>query len=77
MAKRLSQIEVVDYDETFVVVATYSSIRSILALATQMGMGWKIHQVDVKTVFLNSVVEEEIHIDQPEGFETYDRESHA
>eukprot|EP00253_Pinus_taeda_P023770 PITA_23770 len=39
-------------------------------------MGWKIHQMDVKTTFLNEVIEEEVYIEQPEGFETFDRESH-
>ena len=52
----------------------YSSIRSILALVAQMG--WKIHQIDVKVAFLNGVVEEEIYVEKPEGFETYDQESH-
>ena len=40
-------------------------------------MGWKIHQMDVKIAFLNNVVEEEIYIKKPEGFETYDQESHV
>ena len=37
-------------------------------------MKWKIHQIDVKTAFLNSVVEEEVYVEQPLGFETHDRE---
>lgn len=40
-------------------------------------MGWKIHRVDVKTTFLNGVIEEEVYIEQPEGFETFDREVHV
>lgn len=40
-------------------------------------MGWKIHQMDVKTTFLNGVVEEAIYIEKPEGFETFDRETHV
>ena len=51
-ANVFSQIEGVDYKETFALVVRYSSIRCILELAVQMG--WKIHQMDVKTFFLNN-----------------------
>jgi hypothetical protein len=71
----LSQIEGIDCDETFSPVARYSSIRSILALSAHMG--WCIHQMDVKTMFLNGIIEEEVYIEKPEGFETFDRESHV
>eukprot|EP00253_Pinus_taeda_P024982 PITA_24982 len=47
----------------------------MLALSTQMG--WKIHQMDVKTSFLNGKIEEEVYIEQPKGFETFDHESHV
>eukprot|EP00253_Pinus_taeda_P027852 PITA_27852 len=40
----------------------------MLALLAQMG--WKIHQMDVKTMFLNGKIEEEVYIEQPKGFET-------
>ena len=39
-------------------VARYFSIRIVLALSTQMG--WRIHQMDVKTTFLNGIIEEEV-----------------
>ena len=49
-------------------MARYTSIRAIIALATKLG--WKLHQMDVKTTFLNGVVEEEVYVEQPLGFET-------
>jgi hypothetical protein len=56
VARGFSQIEGIDYGETFSLVARYSSIRSILALSAQMG--WHIHQMDVKNAFLNEIIEE-------------------
>lgn len=69
--KGYAQKEGIDYEETFVPIAQYTSIRSIISLAVQMG--WEIHQMYVKTVFLNKVIEEEVHIEQPEGFKTHEK----
>ena len=70
MARGFSQKEGIDYEETFALVARYTSIRSILALAALMRR--KIHQMDVKTTFLNGVVEEEVYVEEPLGFKTHD-----
>jgi hypothetical protein len=70
-----SQVEGVDYDETFASVARYTSIRAVISIAAEMG--WKIHQMDVKTAFLNGLIEEEVYIEQPLGFEVHGRESHV
>jgi hypothetical protein len=40
-------------------------------------MGWRIHQMDVKTTFLNGIIEEEVCIEQTQGFEVHGRESHV
>ena len=61
VARGFSQKEGIDYEETFAPVSRYTSIRSILALAAVMK--WKIHQMDVKTAFLNGVVEEEVYVE--------------
>ena len=53
MACGFSQKEGIDYEETFALVARYTSIRSALVLVAVMR--WKIHQMDVKTTFLNGV----------------------
>jgi hypothetical protein len=75
VARVFSQIEGIDYGETFAPVSRYSSIRSILALSAEMS--WRIHQMNVKIAFLNGIIEEEVYIEQPKGFETFDRESHV
>jgi hypothetical protein len=75
VARGFSQKEGEDYDETFAPVAKYTSIRSIIAIAS--AMGWKLHQMDVKTAFLNGVIEEEVYIEQPQGFVIHGKESHV
>ena len=75
VARGFSQVEGVDYEETFAPVARYTSIRSIISIAEEMG--WKIHQMDVKTAFLNGFIQEEVYIEQPQGFEVHGKESHV
>ena len=75
MARGFSQREGIDYEETFSPVSRYTSIRTIIALTTKMK--WKLHQMDVKTTFLNGVIEEEVYIEQPQGFEVEDRKTHV
>ena len=55
-----------DFSETFVLVARLDTIRLLLALAAQKC--WKVYQLDVKSAFLNGHLEEEIFIEQPDGF---------
>ena len=54
VARGFSQVEGIDYDETFVSVARYTSIRGLISIAAEIG--WKIHQMDVKTAFLNGII---------------------
>jgi hypothetical protein len=74
VARGFSQKEGEDYDETFALVAKYTSIRSIIAIASVMG--WKLHHMDVKTAFLNGVIEE-VYTEQPQGFVIHGKESHV
>ena len=63
VARGFSQVEGIDYDETFAPVARYASIRTVMAIVAKMD--WKIRQMDVKTAFLNGILEEEVYIEQP------------
>ena len=75
MAKGFLQKEGIDYEETFTPIARYSSIQTILSLAAEMG--WCVHQMDVKTAFLNAVIQEEVYIEHPEGFDVENMEMHV
>ena len=66
VAQGYSQMEGVDYDETFVLVACTKSIRILLALACQLKS--KLYQMDVKTAFLNEVLKEDVYVAQPKVF---------
>ena len=62
------QVEGEDYTETFAPVMKYQSLRTILALACEEGM--HIHQMDVKTAFLNGDLNEEVYMEPPEYLKT-------
>ena len=66
VAQGYTQEAGLDYDEIFAPVARYSSIRSVLAIANQFD--WELHQMDVKSAFLNGNLENEIYMNQPEGY---------
>ena len=66
VAKGFRQKEGVDYFDTYAPVARISSIRVLLALASVYNLF--VHQMDVKTTFLNGNLDEEVYMEQPEGF---------
>ena len=66
IAKGYTQKDGIDYKETFSPVSKKDSLKIIMALVAQYDL--KLHQMDVKTAFLNGDIEEEIYMDQPEGF---------
>lgn len=64
-AKGYSQQQGIDFEKTFSPVARFKTVRIILALAAQLG--WPVYQFDVKSVFLNGDLQEEVHVSQPKG----------
>jgi hypothetical protein len=66
VAKGFKQKEDIDFFDTFSPVTKITSIRLLIAIAAIYNL--MIHQMDVKTAFLNGDLEEEIYMDQPEGF---------
>ncbi len=65
VAKGFSQKQNIDYFDTFALVTKISSVCVLIALASIYKL--VIHQMDVKTTFLNGDLEEEIYMSQPEG----------
>ena len=63
VTRGFSQKEGEGYDETFAPITKYTSIRTIPSIASVMG--WNLHQMDVKIVFLNGLIQEEVYIEQP------------
>ena len=70
VAKGFTQREGVDYEATFSPVSSKDSFRVIMALVAHFDM--ELHQMDVKTAFLNGDLNEEVYMMQPEGFEAND-----
>ena len=66
VAKGFTQVQGIDYEETFSPVSRYESIRYILAHTALLD--WEIEAMDVKTAFLYGELKEEIYMEQPEGF---------
>ncbi|GJZ59359.1 retrovirus-related pol polyprotein from transposon TNT 1-94 [Tanacetum coccineum] len=65
----------IDYEETFAPVARLEAIRIFLAYATYMG--FIVYQMDVKSAFLNGKISEEVHVQQPPGFESSEFPNHV
>jgi hypothetical protein len=66
VCKGYAQVEGIDFEETFSPVARLEVIRMFLAFACFRN--FKIYQMDVKSTFLNGTLEEEVYVEQPEGF---------
>jgi hypothetical protein len=66
VAQGFSQVEGLDFGETFALVACIESIMILLTFAASKG--FKLYQMDVKNAFLNGVTQEEVYVRPPLGF---------
>ncbi|CAL8999646.1 unnamed protein product [Prunus brigantina] len=66
VAKGYAQKPGIDYNETFAPVARLDTIRTLIALAAKNS--WKMYQLDVKSAFMNGVLQEKVYVEQPDGF---------
>ena len=73
VAKVYAQREGIDFTETFSPVSTKDSFRLIMALVAHFNL--ELHQMDVKTTFLNGDLSEEVYMSHLEGFETNGKEN--
>jgi hypothetical protein len=62
-----TQVEGIDFEETFSPVSRMETIQLILAYACSKNI--KVYQMDVKSTFLNGELEEEVYIEKPKGFQ--------
>ena len=73
--KGYPQIEGINYEKTFTLVARLETIRMILDYSFSKDI--KVYQMDVKSSFLNGELEEEVYIEQPEGFQLSENEDYV
>ena len=66
VAQGYNQQKGIDYDETFTLVVRLEAIRMLLAYVAYKG--FVLYQMDVKSIFLNSFISEEVYVKQPPGF---------
>jgi hypothetical protein len=75
VVKGYSQVEGLDFDETFALIARLELIRILLAYATHHG--FKLYQMDVKSAFLNGPIKEDVYVEQSPGFESEEHPNHV
>ena len=72
VVKGYSQREGIDFKETFSLVSIKDSLRIIIVIVAHFDL--KLHQMDVKTTFLNGYLVKDVYMSQPTGFEEVGKE---
>ena len=72
VCKGYAHVKGIDYGENYAPIAIMESIRMILAYASSKNI--KVYQMDVKSAFLNGELEEEVYMEQPNGFKVQEVE---
>jgi len=75
VAKGYNQEQGIDFDETYAPVARLEAVRLLLAYACMCN--FKLHQMDVKSAFLNGFLNEEVYVSQPPRFEDHIYPNHV
>lgn len=75
VAKGYTQEYGIDYKETYSPVVRYSTMRTLIALAVNLGLD--IDHMDVKTAFLNGELQETVYMEQPRGYKINGKENHV
>ena len=75
MAKGFKQRYGLDYEDTFSPVVKAATIRLVLSIA--VSRGWSLRQLDVQNAFLHGVLEEDVYMKQPPGFEDKNKPFHV
>jgi hypothetical protein len=75
VCKGYTQVEGIEFEETFSPVSRMEEFRLLLAYACSKNI--KVYQMDVKSSFLNGELEEEVYIEQPEGFQFSENEDYV
>ena len=75
VAQGFNQEEGIDYEETFAPVARLEAIRMLLAFACFKD--FVLYQMDVKSAFLDDFINEEVYVEQPPGFQSFNFPNHV
>ncbi|MCO5549836.1 hypothetical protein L7F22_003310 [Adiantum nelumboides] len=70
VAKGYAQTYGIDYEETFALVDKMATVRAVIAMVG--AKGWILHQMDVKNAFLHGDLQEEVYMEQTQGFQVTD-----